>query len=299
MKIVIAGGTGLIGRHLRAACAAAGHESILLSRRERDARSQPPTTALWDGTSPGPWQGALEGADAVVNLCGESVAQGRWTASRKKALVDSRIGPTRALVSAVSAAKRRPRVFVSASAVGYYGDRGDEPLDEGAKPGSDFLAGLCEAWEREARLIEPLGVRVVCLRIGVVLAPDGGALAKMLPIFRLGLGGRLGGGRQWMSWIAISDLTDLMLFALSHEITGPLNATAPNPVANRDFTAALGRSLGRPALLPAPGLALRLALGEMAQLLLGGQKVLPRKALESGFAFKHPQVDAALRAALR
>lgn len=295
MQIVIAGGTGLIGRALARACAAAGHEVVVLSRRPSQGPSK---TVSWDGASAGPWAEALDGSDAVVNLCGESVADGRWTPARKKALLDSRVGPTRALVSALSAAKRRPRVLVNASAVGIYGDRADQSLDESAPAGTDFLAGLCVQWEKEARLLEPLGMRVVCLRTGIVLAPEGGALAKMLPIFKLGLAGPLGTGRQWMSWIALPDLIDLILFSFSHELSGPVNGTAPNPVTNKDFTAALGRALGRPAILPAPAFALRLGLGEMSDMLLGGQKVLPKKALESGFAFKLPQLDAALRACL-
>lgn len=295
MKVVIAGGTGLIGRALAAACASRGYAAVVLSRRP--APGDPPSF-VWDGANSGPWQEALEGADAVVNLAGENVAAGRWTPARKKALRDSRINSTRALVAAISTAKQRPKVFVNSSATGYYGDRGEDSIDEGSAPGADFLARLCVDWEREAQVAEPLGIRTICLRTGIVLSRGGGALAKMLPIFKLGLGGRLGAGAQWMSWIAIDDLTDLLLYALSHDLAGPINGTAPNPVTNKDFTAALARVVGRPAFLPAPALALRLALGEMSGMLLGGQKVMPKKALESGFVFKHPQVEAAIRAAL-
>jgi hypothetical protein len=295
MRVVIAGGTGLIGRALTAACASKGYEALVLSRRPvpGDARS-----LLWDGASSGPWQEALDGADAVVNLAGESVADGRWNPARKKVLSDSRLNSTRALVAAISVSKKRPKVFISASATGYYGDRGEDALNEGSPAGSDFLAGLCAAWEREAQVAEPLGIRTVCLRTGIVLSKDGGALGKMLPIFKLGLGGPLGSGSQWMSWIALEDLLDLILYSMSHDVAGPVNGTAPNPVTNKDFTAALARVLGRPAFLPAPAFVLRLALGEMSGMLLGGQKVMPQKALESGFVFKHPQVEAAIRAAL-
>jgi len=294
MKLVIAGGTGLVGRALVAASPA--DEVVVLSRR---ASIGTPKTVVWDGASSGPWQNALEGADAVVNLAGESVADGRWTAARKKILTDSRINATRALVAAISAAKKRPRVFVSASAVGFYGDRADEPLDENAKPGSGFLARLCQEWEKEARVAEPLGVRTVVLRIGVVLSKEGGALAKMTPLFKTGFGGPLGGGGQWMSWIDAEDLAALIRHAIASELSGPVNATAPEPATNRDFSGTLGSVLFRPAILPAPAFALRLILGEMSEMLLGGQKVLPKKALASGFVFKHPSVDAALRHCLQ
>ncbi|MBI3554419.1 MAG: TIGR01777 family protein [Elusimicrobia bacterium] len=292
MKIVIAGGTGFIGRALASASAAAGDEVVVLSRRPSLGA---PKTVVWDGASTGSWQQALEGADAVVNLSGESVAEARWNEPRKKLLISSRLNATRALVAALSAAKQRPKVFLSSSAVGYYGDRGDELLDESSKPGSDFLSKLCQDWEKEARVAEPLGVRTVVLRTGIVLAQGGGALSKMLPIFKTGFGGPLGNGGQWMSWIALEDLVGLIRHAVVREVSGPLNGTAPNPAVNKDFSRALGRALGRPALLPAPAFALRLALGEMAGMLLGGQRALPKRLLETGYSFKRPDLESALR----
>ncbi len=294
MKIVIAGGSGLIGRALAKALVARGDQVSVLSRQKA---AGPPTT-IWDASNSGAWQQVLEGAEAIINLAGENIAQGRWTEARKKRIIESRINSTRALVAAHSSAQRRPGVFICASAVGYYGDRGDEVLDESSPPGHDFLANLCEQWEREALVLQALGTRTVCLRIGVVLAREGGALAKMLPIFRLGLGGPLGSGRQWLSWISLDDVVGLIEHAIDREISGPFNATTPHPATSRDFARALGQALHRPAILPVPGFALRLGLGEMAGMLLGGQRVNPKKALESGYAFKHPDLDSALRAEL-
>lgn len=296
MRILIAGGTGFIGSALCGSLASAGDEVALLTRKSRP--SLPFRAALWDGSSLGDWQSALDGADAVVNLAGESVAEGRWTESRKKLLKDSRILPTRALVSAMAGAKVRPKVFVSASAVGYYGDRGGTELTEDSGPGADFLAKLCSDWEAEAMKAKAHGLRVVSLRIGIVLGRGGGALAKMLPPFKLGLGGPLGSGNQWMSWIARDDLVDFIRHLLISEVEGPVNATAPHPVTNHDFSAALGRALRRPAFLPAPAFALRLAFGEMAGMLLGSQKVIPARALKSGYEFRYPDIDSALKAVL-
>ncbi len=295
MKIVIAGGSGLIGRALAAASLAAGDEVVVLSRHPAIGT---PKTVVWDGMNSGSWQQALDGATAVVNLVGESVAEGRWTAARKKQLVSSRINATRTLVAALSVAKERPKVFVSGSAVGYYGDRGDETLDEAAKPGADFLAKLCQDWEREAVVAEPLGIRTVLLRTGVVLSKDGGALSKMLPIFKTGFGGPLGSGRQWMPWIAIEDIVGLIRHAIVSTASGPLNGVAPEPATNAEFSRALGHALSRPAFLPAPAFVLRLALGEMSSMLLGGQKVVPKKALDLGYAFKQPKLEPALRSIL-
>ncbi len=292
MRVVVAGGTGFIGRALRAALEAAGHEAVVLSR------SAGPGRVVWDGETQGPWTAALEGSGAVVNLAGASVAGGRWTEARKRLLAQSRLLPTRALVTALSGLKERPGVLVSASAVGYYGDRGDEELSERSGPGAGFLARLCVDWELEARKAAGYGARVVLLRTGIVLGKGGGALAKMLTPFRLGLGGPLGSGTQWMPWISLEDEVGLILHLLEREVSGPVNAAAPSPVTNQGFSAALGRALRRPALLRAPAFALRLALGEMSSLLLGGQKVRPEKALESGYRFKHPELAAALEACL-
>lgn len=298
-RAVISGGTGFIGRALASALAAAGYQVTLLSRRPAINGSGPVQTMLWDGISSGSWQAVLDGAAAVVNLAGESVAEGRWTAARKKTLADSRLLSTRALVAGLSSAKTHPAVFISASAVGYYGDRGGEAVDENSPPGQDFLARVCSQWEHEAQVASALGVRTVNLRIGVVLDKEGGALAKMLFPFKMGAGGPLGSGRQWMSWIARQDLTGLILHLIKSDLAGPVNAVAPEPVTNRDFSRALGRALRRPALLPVPGFALRLALGEMAGMLLNGQKVMPKRALESGYRFKFPDIDSALQTLLR
>ena len=289
MHVLVTGGTGLVGRPLRKALAAAGHAVTIVSRNP----ARVPARAVgWDGLD-----AVMPEVDAVVNLAGESIASGRWTARRKAAIRTSRVESTRALVLAMGRSARRPQVLVSASAVGFYGPRGDEELDESAVSGEGFLASVCRAWEREAVAAEALGVRIVLLRLGMVLAPDGGALGRMLTPFRAGLGGPLGGGRQWMSWVHVDDVVGLVLVALQNDqLVGAVNATAPHPVTNRDFTKALGRIVRRPAILPAPGLALRLVLGEMASLLLTGQRVLPAAATEAGYAFRHPEVGGALAA---
>ncbi|HLK10526.1 MAG TPA: TIGR01777 family oxidoreductase [Candidatus Binatia bacterium] len=291
MRVVVTGATGLIGRALCRALAGAGHAPAGVGRRPALV---PAPTVTWDRLGE-----ALRDAQAVVNLAGEPIAARRWTRAQKARIRDSRVLATRALVEGMAAASPRPTVLVSASAVGWYGPRGDEPLDETAAPGEGFLAEVCRAWEGEALRAEALGVRVVLLRIGVVLAPDGGALARMLIPFRAGLGGPLGNGRQWVSWVHRDDVVGLVLAALATDVwRGPVNATAPAPVTNRDFARALGRVLGRPAVLPAPALALRLALGEMASMLLTGQRVLPKVAEERGYAFRHPGLAAALEACI-
>ena len=296
MKVIVAGGTGFIGGYLCWLLERQGHGVVVLSRSaaaSQGARKD----VLWDGATPGPWETEVDGAGAVINLCGASIAKGRWTKDRKKELRSSRLDSTRALVAAISAAKRKPGVFINGSAIGWYGDRGEETLDEGSPAGKGFLAELCQDWEKEAQKAQE--VRVNCLRIGLVLGKGGGALSKMLPPFKLGLGGRLGSGRQWMSWISRDDLCGLILHILTTDSPGPYNGTAPAPVTNQEFTRALGAAVGRPALLPAPGFALKLALGEMSELLLTGQKVLPAKARASGYVFQHPDLATALKASLR
>jgi uncharacterized protein (TIGR01777 family) len=248
--------------------------------------------------------GALEpavvrGVEAIVHLAGAGIADRRWSPEYKRVIRDSRVATTRALVTAIGAspASERPRTLVAASAIGYYGDRGDEPLDESSPPGTGFLPDVCVAWEKESFAARDLGVRVAALRTGIVLDAHGGALAKMLPPFRLGVGGRLGSGTQWMSWITLDDVVALYLFVLANaDVDGPMNAVAPTPVTNAEFTRALGRALGRPTFLPAPALALRLALGEMGSLLLEGQRVLPKAALAAGFGFREPDLPGALAA---
>ncbi len=238
---------------------------------------------------------ALSGLDAIVHLAGESVA-GRWTAARREAIRSSRTVGTRTLVEAIASAREPPRTLVCASAVGYFGDRGDAVLGDDAPPGDGFLAEVAAAWEQAAQGASAHGCRVVCLRLGMVLARDGGALARMRPIFRAGMGGRLGGGQQWVSWVHLADVADAFLFALDHaELRGAYNLTAPNPVRNAELTAALGRAWHRPAWMPAPGFMLGLVLGDMArEMLLAGQRVVPTRLQAAGFRFRFEQLDAAL-----
>jgi uncharacterized protein len=287
MRVLVTGGTGLVGRPVCDALRGAGHAVTVVSREP----GRVPARAIgWDGL-----RAAMPETDAIVNLAGDPIAGGRWTAARKAEIRRSRMEATRALVEAIAGAEPRPKVLVSASAVGYYGARGGEPLDETASPGRDFLARVCVDWEAEARRAEELGVRVVRLRLGVVLAPDGGALSAMLLPFRAGVGGRLGSGRQWVSWVYRDDVVGLIRDALANEAyAGAVNATSPNPVTNADFTRALGRVLRRPAVLPVPAIGLRLLLGEMATMLLTGQRVLPAVAQRLGYAWRQPEVPAAL-----
>lgn len=292
MRIVIAGGSGFLGRALSADLLRTGHDVAVLARRPRGTHD-----VIWvPDDTPAAWMDVVDGADAVINLAGESLDQ-RWTPDRTRSMRASRINATRALVAAIGRAARRPPVFVSASAVGVYGVRGNEPLTEDAPAGSDFLAQLCRDWEAQALDASAL-TRVVLLRTGLVLDRAGGALPRMARPFQFFVGGRLGSGRQFYSWIHLQDWVRLVTWAMTEEaVSGPLNATAPTPVTNADFARALGHALHRPSLLPAPALALRLILGEMAEaMVLGGQRVIPQKALSLGFDFAYPTVDAALRA---
>lgn len=289
MKIVIAGGTGFIGEPLVQRLVARGDDVAVLSRDPAKVRMG--RGIGWDATS------VVANADAVVNLAGESIADGRWTEERKRRLVSSRIDSTRKLVEALRANPSKPRTFVSASAIGIYGDRGDATLDENAPRGSGFLADLVEQWEAAAREAEALA-RVVLVRFGVVLDKDGGALAKMLPAFRLGAGGPIGSGKQWMSWVTRDDAIRLLMWAIDEpKARGVYNAVAPEAARSRDFARALGRALHRPALFPVPAIALRTLFGrEMAdEALLAGQHVLPSRALAAGFTFEQPSLDAAFR----
>ncbi len=304
VKIAITGATGLIGRGLIAALSDRGEELTVLSRdpdRMRGKLGAAVSTLRWAPLSePAPAQ-ALTGRDAVVHLAGEPIAQ-RWSAQVKRAIHDSRIVGTRNLVQGLSelGAGARPRVLVSSSAIGYYGAHGPEPIDEEAPAGIDFLAQVCAGWETQARAAERLGMRAVQMRTGVALDRAGGALAKMLPPFRLGVGGPVAGGEQYVAWIHRDDLIAMMLAALSDERwSGPINATAPEPVSNREFSRALGHALHRPAFLPVPGAALRALYGEMAEIVTTGVRAVPAKALVLGYSFKYPQLEEALAAALR
>ncbi|MDX2153084.1 MAG: TIGR01777 family oxidoreductase [Bryobacteraceae bacterium] len=293
MKIAVTGATGLVGRQLIAALVADGRAVRALARRPA---AFPPTVtfAPWDTLQGPPPETALQDLDAIVHLAGEPVAQ-RWTPEVKQRIRASRVDGTRRLVESLSTISARPSVLVSASAIGYYGDRGDKTLTEDAKPGAGFLPETCVEWERTADLAESLGIRVVKLRIGVVLDPRGGALEKMLPPFRAGVGGRLGSGRQWMSWIHRQDLIRLIRFAIdTPTLRGPVNATAPHPETNAAFSATLGRALHRPAILPAPALAVKLMFGEMAEVVLASQRVLPQVATAAGFTFQFPTLAPAL-----
>ena len=299
MKVAITGATGFIGRKLVSELLTEGHQVEAITREPESARKRLPAQCAcrrWDPMA-GPDPDIIRGVDAIINLAGEGVADARWAPARKEAIRSSRVLMTRALVGVISALPQntRPRALISASAIGYYGDRGDELLDEQSAPGNDFLAEVCQAWEREAFVVERLGVRAVVVRIGVVLGKEGGALQKMLLPFRLGLGGRLGSGRQWMSWIHLDDLVGLFVSAISDaEVSGAINGVAPTPVTNAAFTAALGQVLHRPTVLPVPAIALRLTLGEMSSILLGSQRVLPRAAERLGVTFRYPHIAGAL-----
>jgi uncharacterized protein (TIGR01777 family) len=291
-KIIVAGGTGLLGTALVGALQDDRHMVVVLTRRptrDNEVRWSPQYAE-------GLWTSALDNAHAVINLAGASIAGGRWTTARKAAIRDSRIQATGALVKAIAALGQPPPIFISSSAVGYYGSRGDEPVTETTAPGSDFLAHVCRDWEAAASQLSP-AARVVLLRSGVVLARHGGALPQMALPFKLFAGGPAGSGRQFMSWIHLHDWVATVKWALaSQHIAGPLNVTAPEPVTNEDFSRSLGRVLGRPAWLKAPSFALRLMLGEMADaLILGGQRVLPAVAQQHGFAFQYPTLESALR----
>ena len=275
MNISISGASGFIGRHLLKSLATAGHSPRALSRHAPPAES-----------------------DVVIHLAGEPIAQ-RWTAEAKRRIRESRVAGTSNLVEALGRLPHRPEALICASAIGYYGSRGDEILTESSAPGSGFLPEVCVAWEREAQAAEAFGMRVVRVRTGIVLDSNGGALVRMLPPFRMGVGGRLGTGRQWMSWIHLEDLAALFQFAVESQVRGPLNAVAPHPVTNADFTRELALALRRPAMFPVPEFALRLLFGEMAGVLLDSQRVAPAAAEAAGFRFRFPQLAAALAALLR
>ena len=306
MRIVIAGGTGFIGGPLAEVYAEEGHDVRVLTRSLSDgeARHDPGTgkpgitRVGWKPTGePGRWAEVLDGADAVVNLAGEPMGDARWTAQRKAKLRDSRLLATRSLAAAVNAVSNPPRVMVSMSGVGYYGAAGDEPKTENAPAGADFMAHLAEDWEAEARKAERAGTRVVTLRTGVVLEKVGGALPRMLMPFRFFVGGPLGSGRQYVSWIHRLDVIEMIRWVIeTPAVTGPVNATAPHPVTNREFAKAIGRALRRPSFMPAPAFALRLLVGEMADpLLLTGQRAIPAVAQAHGYHFRYPEIDIALR----
>lgn len=299
MKALVTGATGLVGRALVARL----ERAVVLTRDVDESARQ-----LGAGVRAFAWQPqrqaapapAFDGVDVLFHLAGEPVAEGRWTAEKKQRIRDSRVLGTRNLVATLAGLPSLPRVLVCASAVGFYGSRGDTELPESAPRGEGFLSDVCEAWEAEARAAERYGIRVVMARLGLVLARDGGALARMLPPFRMGVGGRLGDGRQWMPWVHVDDVVGLLLHAARDErLRGPMNVVSPEPVTNAEFTRQLGQTLGRPTVLPVPRLALRMVFGELSQALLDSQRVVPALALETHYTFVHPRLAPALEACLK
>jgi uncharacterized protein (TIGR01777 family) len=305
MKVVIAGGTGFLGNPLAWAWAEESHDVRVLTRslpagqaQHESGTGKPGITRVgWqpDGTA-GTVATELDGAAAVVNLAGESIAGGRWTAARKQALRDSRILATRTLVNALAATPNPPSTFISGSGIGYYGDRGNEPLTESSSPGDDFLAHLCVEWEGEARRAETPALRVIVIRTGLVLEKSGGVLPQMMRPFRFFAGGSVGSGRQYMPWVHRLDWIEMVRWIVdTPAVKGPVNISAPHPVTNSDFARALGRAIRRPALLPAPRFALKIALGEMADAVLASQRALPGVPLSHGYHFRYPEIDIAFR----
>ncbi len=301
MRVVITGGTGLIGSAVARDLGAAGHDAVILTRNLGKTGTLPPgvRAAQWDGRTAEGWKTLLDGQTAIVHLAGDAIASGRWTAEKKRRIRDSRVASGGAVLQAIREAKEKPLALLQGSAVGYYGPRGDEPVGEDAPPGNDFLADVCKEWEASTAEAEALGVRRAMLRTGIVLAREGGALPRMAMPFRLGIGGPVGNGRQWFPWIHLADEVGAIRFLLQHEdARGPFNFTAPNPVTNRELSRSLGRVLSRPSFLPVPGFALRIAFGELADTLLQGQRAIPSRLLALGYVFQYPEVEPALKSLL-
>jgi uncharacterized protein (TIGR01777 family) len=302
MKVFVTGGTGLIGTRLVPRLRERGDTAVLLTRRPAVARERLPaecTVVEGDPMHPGAWMNAIDDCDGVINLVGENIFARRWNDEFKTLLHDSRVKSTEHVVQALTRNPRtpagQPKVLVNSSAIGYYGPHGDEELTEESPPGEDTLARLCIDWESAAQAAEPAGVRVVRVRTGIVLDKEGGPLGQMVPIFKMGVGGRIGSGKQWMSWIHHQDMVGILLLALdSARVHGAVNGTAPNPVTNREFTKTLGRALHRPTILPVPKFAIKARFGQVAEILTTGQRVLPKQALEAGYAFVFPALDGAL-----
>jgi uncharacterized protein (TIGR01777 family) len=301
-RVIVTGATGLIGKAVCKELQARGYDVVVFSRAPESARKKVPGAVgyvAWQPEEGGAWAKEVDGAWAIINLAGASVAGKRWNEKYKRQIRDSRVIGTRGLVRAIAAASERPQVLINGSAIGYYGARDATPLDEGAAPGNDFLAGVVRDWEAEATKAEALGVRTALIRTGVVLDKGEGALALQKLPFQFFVGGPILPGTQWVSWIHLADEVGLILLALENEgIRGPINATGPAPQTNRDFSAALGGALGRPSWFPVPGFALKAALGEFAATVVTGQRVIPKKALEAGYEFRYSTSEAALRAAL-
>jgi uncharacterized protein len=302
MRIVITGGTGLIGRELCKSLLQDGHHVVVLTRNPSKVHTMPPavTMAKWDGKSADGWLEHADGADAIINLAGENLAAGRWHSERKRKIYASRVEAGKAVVEAVTAAKVKPKVVIQASGIDFYGPRGDEIVTEADGPGSDFLAVVCFDWEASTAPVEAMGVRRPILRTSIVLTTQGGALPKVLLPFRFFGGGPLGSGRQYWPWIHIADEVRAILFLLEHEsATGPFNLCAPDTVTNKEFANTVGKVMGRPALMPAPEVALKLVLGEMSAVVLNGRRAIPMRLQELGFTFSFPTLESALRDILR
>ena len=299
MRLVIAGASGFVGTALCSRLLENGHTLTLLTHSSpRNATTKTKKWLHWTPGTPGDWESALEGADGVINLAGEPIAAKRWTPSQKKKIRASRIDATNSLISAIAKAEQKPTFLLNASAVGYYGPHGEETITEETPAGNDFLSSVCRDWEEEAERAESLGLRVIRLRTGIVLGRGGGALAKMALPFKLFAGGPLGSGKQWMPWIHLDDEIGLILYLIENEATGAVNATAPNPVTMEEFCRTLGKVMGRPSWLGAPAFALRLLLGEMAEMLLTGQRAIPAAAHQLGYKFRYPILYDALEACM-
>jgi uncharacterized protein (TIGR01777 family) len=300
MKILISGSTGMVAKALIPVLENKGHEIYKLVRKSKDGQNE----IVWDAEKGFSEENEkkIQGFDAVINLVGDNVASERWDAEKKKRIRNSRVLGTRNIIEALKKNSAKPKVFISASAIGFYGNRGDEILTEESQKGEGFFPEVCSEWETEALMgAKAIGARVVLLRIGIVLAKDGGALKKMLLPFKLGLGGVIGSGKQWMSWIALDDLVRIILFSLENDsIEGPINCTAPNPVTNYEFTKTLGKVLSRPTIFPIPALAIKFLFGEMGEtLLLEGNRVLPKRLQDSGFEFRFANLEEALKEILK
>ena len=293
MKCVVSGGTGFIGRLVVSRLLELGHYVGVWSRKPGLEKRTAVASFSWDPLQGEPPVESVNSMDALIHLAGEPVSR-RWSAEVKQRIRDSRVLGTRHLVDVIGRVQYKPRVLVCASAIGYYGDRGDEVLTETSKQGDGFLADVCREWENEADRAAEFGVRVVKIRIGIVLGNDGGALGQMLPVFRIGAGGRLGSGRQWMPWIHVDDVTEMLIHGVETDVAGVWNGTSPHPVTNADFTKELGSAVHRPAVLPVPGFALKLAFGEFGQHMLDSARVIPAAAIASGFRFRYPELGGAL-----
>ena len=301
MKILMTGGSGFVGSYLIARLVRDGHEVTSLIRSNKEAKGASPGVSFLQGdpTQRGPWQEAIRNHAAVINLAGAPIFT-KWTDEQKRAIRESRVSTTRNIVEGIDAEQGRGFTLLSASAVGYYGFHEDEELTENSPPGDDFLATVAAEWEGEALKARDKGARVVITRFGIVLGANGGALGQMIPLFRKFVGGPIGSGRQWFSWVHVEDLTEAFVFLLRHpELSGPFNVCSPNPVRNKDLARALGKTLHRPSFMPTPGFMIKLVLGEFGSVILKGQRVVPRRLLDSGFVFQYPQIDKAVESVVR